>query len=245
MADQSLLAAILSGQDPLAAQMLPAYQGSQLSNAALDPSFGHNEGPFGALAKTIAGFSGGNQMRDAVQALVQARNAARPELARVMSGTDPYGVIGQNPEGYSQQTLATLLNGATPNSVAESRLHGAQAAYTNAQAALANRTASPMPSAAGAITGPTAVAPGPRPAGDTNVLGGGRYPATPGAAEADPLQQISTLPPSQRPAAIQVMSAAQKAALVAQYKALMQMQQRTQQAGAAQPPVANALRPPT
>jgi hypothetical protein len=132
MADQSLLAQILSGQDPLAAQMLPAYQGSQLSNAALDPSFGHNEGPFGALAKTIAGFSGGNQMRDAVQALVQARNANRPELAQVLASPDPFKAVADNPN-LSPLTQAGILNGATPNTVAEARLHAMQQQFLQSQ----------------------------------------------------------------------------------------------------------------
>ncbi len=144
MADNSLLAAILSGQDPLAAQMLGAVQGNQLSGAALDPNFGHNEGLFGALAKTIAGFRGGGMTQDALQGLVAARNANRPELARILASPDPFKAVAEDPS-LSALTQAGVLNGATPNTVAEARQHAAQAAYLQAQGALANAAAAPMP----------------------------------------------------------------------------------------------------
>src|SRR5690348_1899051 len=144
MADSSLLAQILSGQDPLSAQMLGAYQGNQLSAAALDPNFGHNEGLAGALAKTIAGFRGGGMTNDAVQALVNARNANRPELAQILASPDPFKAVAENPN-LSPLTQAGILNGATPNTVAEARQHAAQAAYLQAQGALANEAAKPLP----------------------------------------------------------------------------------------------------
>lgn len=132
MADQSLLAQILSGQDPLSAQMLGAYQGSQLSNAAIDPNFGHNEGPFGALAKTIAGFRGGGMTQEALQGLVNARNANRPELAQILASPDPFKAVADNPN-LSPLTQAGILNGATPNTVAEARLHAMQQQFLQSQ----------------------------------------------------------------------------------------------------------------
>lgn len=145
MADSSLLAAILSGNDPLAAQMLPAYQGAQLSQAALDPNFGHNEGWAGALAKTIAGFRGGAMTNDAVNNLVQQRMAAQPEEAKLLANPDPYSELANNPDAYSPLARAMVLNGANPGSVADARLKAAQAAFTQMQGRLASAAAEPMP----------------------------------------------------------------------------------------------------
>lgn len=109
MADSSLLAALLAGNDPQSAQLLSGYQGSQLSNAAIDPNFGHNEGLAGALAKTLAGFRGGNMMSDAVAQNVAAREAARPEmLSAVTNPGGPLAYAQQNP-GISQVGLAQIL----------------------------------------------------------------------------------------------------------------------------------------
>jgi hypothetical protein len=122
-----LLTSLIAANDPQAAQMLSGYTGSQLQNAAIDPNFGHNEGIFGALAKTLAGFRGSGMLSDAVQQVAAARAANRPELAQVLAGSDPYKAIADNPSGYSQQTLATLLSGVTPESVAQARKAAADA----------------------------------------------------------------------------------------------------------------------
>lgn len=127
MADGSILAAILAGNDPQAAQMLQGYQGAQLQGASIDPNFGHNEGPFGALAKTIAGIRGSGMTNDAVQALTAARQSAQPDLARLLAGNDAFKAIADSPSGYNPSAVSRALAGANPGSVAEMRLKQAQA----------------------------------------------------------------------------------------------------------------------
>ncbi len=142
MADTNLLAALLSGSNPLGPQMLGGYQGAQLTDAALNPAFAHNEGPFGALAKTLAGFSGAPMLRQAVEATTAARTGANPELARMLASNDPFTMAaspGANPVAVSQ-----LLAGASPASAAAARLADAQAQQAVAQA---NLTKEPYPGA--------------------------------------------------------------------------------------------------
>jgi hypothetical protein len=110
MADPNL-AAIFAGLDPLSAQILQGQQGAQLGAAALDPAFGHNEGIAGALAKTIAAFSGHDMMNQAVQNTTQARIAAQPGIAQLMANPNPYGELAQNPQNYSPLVRAAFLAG--------------------------------------------------------------------------------------------------------------------------------------
>jgi hypothetical protein len=125
MADASLLASIISGTNPLAPQMLDAYQGAQLSNAGLDPNFGHNEGPFGALGKIIAAARGGPMLQQGVQATTAGNMAAMPDLAKLLASPDAYAAITPQTNPVA---AARLLQGATPETAANARLLGAQAA---------------------------------------------------------------------------------------------------------------------
>lgn len=238
MADSSLLASLIAGQDPLAAQMLGGYQGAQLSGAALDPAFGHNEGPFGALAKTIAGFSGGNQLRDAVQAVAAQRAANRPEMAGVLAGDDPYKTIAANPSGYSDQTLAQLLSGATPQSVAEARLAGANAKLAGLNVAgFQGATPAAGAAAGGGVSAPAnrKIAPGAGgsalPTADANILGTGRpqAPATP-IDTADPIAAAAAMTPQQRQAVVQ--NPQQRALVLARLRALAAQRVATPMGGA-------------
>lgn len=220
MADASLLASLIAGQDPLAAQMLGGYQGAQLSGAALDPAYGHNEGPFGALAKTLAGFSGGNQLRDAVQAVAAARAANRPEMAGVLAGDDPYKAIAANPAGYSDQTLAQLLSGATPQSVAEARQAAANAKLAGLNVAgFQGAGASAAASPAGSVAAPAnrRIAPGAGasalPSADTSVIGTGRPQAV--APDVD-AATIAAMPPPQQARVISGLTPQKKMLLNAQ-----------------------------
>jgi hypothetical protein len=207
MADTNLLAALLSGSNPLAPQMLGGYQGAQLSDAALNPTFAHNEGPFGALAKTIAGFSGGDQLRQAIEATTAARQGANPDLARMLAANDPFAAAGQ--PSANPIAAAQILAGATPQSAAEARLHSAQAALANAQLPVLGSLAQPRPSTAlgagGAVT-PLATAP----AASIGGLTSGR------PAPTDSLTEIANLAPEQRADAIaKVTDPRARAALMA------------------------------
>lgn len=125
MADSSLLASIISGTNPLSPQMLEAYQGAQLSGAGLDPNFGHNEGPFGALGKIIAAARGGPMLQHGVQATTAGNMAAMPDLAKLLANPDPYSAINAETNPVA---AARLLQGATPETAANARLLGSQAA---------------------------------------------------------------------------------------------------------------------
>ncbi len=129
MADSSLLASIISGTNPLAPQMLGAYQGAQQTAAAIDPNYAHNEGPFGALAKTLMGFQGSNALRQGVDATTAANSAASPDLAKLLANPDPYTALAGNYNGVNPIAASRLLQGATPESVAQARNLAAQAAY--------------------------------------------------------------------------------------------------------------------
>jgi hypothetical protein len=191
MADTNLLAALLSGSNPLAPQMLGGYQGAQLSDAALNPAFAHNEGPFGALAKTLAGFSGAPMLRQAVEATTAARTGANPELARMLAGNDPFTMAaapGANPIAVSQ-----ILAGATPASAAAARLADAQARFMSGKVDQLNApdTGAPMlPSTSGG----RAAAPSALP-----VIAA---PTTGRAPAVDSLTEIANLAPEARAEAI-------------------------------------------
>ncbi len=113
MADPNLLAQLLAG-GPLAPMQVGGYQGAQLSDAALNPAFAHNQGPFGALAKTIAGFSGPPMLQRAAEQATAARMGANPELARMLASNDPFGMAGA--QGANPVASGLLLAGQTPSS---------------------------------------------------------------------------------------------------------------------------------
>jgi hypothetical protein len=216
MADSSTLASILSGNDPLAPQMVPAYVAAQQTQQMLDPNYGMNQGPFGALARVLAGATGYGQggLLSAVQNVTDARIAAQPEQAKLLASPDPYSTLAANPDAYSPLARSTILNGATPGSVAEARLRGAQALYNTAQAGLANASAAPMPPMYG---GTPSTGGGPARGGvpgasaNPGVLGTGRPQA---AAEPD-FATIAAMPPQQQAIAVARMTPQQKAALAA------------------------------
>jgi hypothetical protein len=233
MADPNL-ASIIAGNDPLSPQMLQGYQGSQLSNAAIDPDFARNSGPLGALAHLIAGVSGHDMLQNAVQNTTQARTAAQPSLASLLANPNPYQAFADNPQQYGPIAGAGILNGASPETVANARLAAANAqlaglnvgGFTNAQA-------NPPPATAGIGAPPTRRI-APLPAGNFSALGSGRYspaPAgAPGAAstpDMDPIAMAAALPPQQRQAMLQ------NPQIRARYLALLQQRALAQRA---QPP---------
>ncbi len=220
MADSSLLASIISGNDPLAPQMVPAYVAAQQTNAMLSPEYGMNSGPFGALAKVLAGATGYGQagLKDAVQNVTDQRNAARPEIARLLASPDAFSALAANPQA-SPLASAAVLNGATPNSVAEARLHGAQALYNAAQANLANKPLTPTSPMYG---GASPTMPG-RTAGAAAPMAPAAFPQDyTGRPQAEPdVASIAGMPPAQRIQILARMNPAQRAALAAK---LAQMQ---------------------
>jgi hypothetical protein len=224
MADASLLASIISGTNPMAPTMLGSYQGAQLQNAALDPNFGHNEGLFGALAKTLAGFSGGNALRQGVQQTTAANQAAMPDLAKLLANPDPYTALAGNTAGFDPIAVARLVQGATPEDVAKARLASAQAAFQGArtQNVLNKMNAPQIPM----YTTDTARSPAASPISGTSSFGS----VTSADAVPDPAQ-VAAMPPALGAARIRMMSPAAKA----KYLQLLQ-----QQGGSG-----NAVRPPT
>jgi hypothetical protein len=229
MADASLLASIISGTNPMAPTMLGSYQGAQLQNAALDPNFGHNEGLFGALAKTLAGFSGGNALRQGVQQTTAANQAALPDLAKLLANPDPYTALAGNTAGFDPIAAARLLQGATPEDVAKARLANAQAAFQGARTTNAinqmNAPAVPM------YTSDTARAPA---SSSAPLVGGASSFGAVTAPDAVPdPAQVAKMPPALGAARLRMMSPAAKA------KYLQLLQQLQQQGGG------NAVRPPT
>jgi hypothetical protein len=210
MADTNLLAALLSGSNPLAPQMLGGYQGAQLSDAALNPTFAHNEGPFGALAKTLAGFSGAPMLRQAVEATTAARTGANPELARMLAGNDPFTMAAA--PGANPVATAQILAGATPANAAEARLANAQATLAGNQALAAARVGTARPS----TVGPSSASGAP-----SSPSASGAAPLSLGNGFADPVAGILAMPPGspQQAAAWQRLSTPQKAAAAARLRA--------------------------
>jgi len=196
MADTSLLASIIAGQDPLAPEMLNAYRGAQLSSAALDSNFGTNAGPLGALAKFIAGAQGGSMLNNAVGQISSARAASLPEQARIYASPDPFAEIAKG--GYSPQTLAQVLAGATPANVEEARLRAAQAGMAandlaglrNIQASVQGGSQPGVGPLAGRGGGAISGAAGPlQPTAGPPI--GGRLQQPPIAEGAGPMQPVS------------------------------------------------------
>lgn len=245
------LLSILAGTDPQAAQLLAASQGLQLQGAAIDPSFGHNEGMFGALAKTIAGFRGGGMTNDALQQILAARQAARPEmLGAVNNPSGPLAYAAQHPE-ISQSGLAQIL--ATGPKDVQDYIEAARVGRANAPGAAALIPAQQgdpgavnlpgwgklnAPSGgAPAARGPT---PGPQPSGFP-----ADYSPRPQSSEAGGADQVASIvqslpkEPGQRAAAVQKLDPATQAKIKAFI--MQQLNAQRRQTAAAGP----ALKPPT
>lgn len=244
MADSTLLS-VLAGTDPQAAQMLAAGQGIQLGNAALDPAFGHNEGPFGALAKTIAGIRGGGMLNNAAQQIIPARQAALPELAQVYASEDPLKAVASG--NYSPQTLSMALSGVNPLNAAQAREAAANAALGNLnvrgfQAAQGSGASAPNGISAPASRG---VAPpiGPMTSGPP-VSGRPAQEPIQGAMPSDPVIAAASMSPQQRQ---QLIANPQARAMLLQRLRVL-AQQHGQQAAAPVPsgvPSLGITPPPT
>src|SRR5580700_3627019 len=144
MPDSSDLASVIAGTDPLSPQVLQALQAQQARDMVANPANWQNQGLFGGLARTLAGVAAPNPVPQVAQIAAQ-RQAALPDEAKLLSTPDPYSTLAANPNQYSPLAQATLLNGATPTSVADARLKAAQAAYATAQARLSDRAGAPKP----------------------------------------------------------------------------------------------------
>src|SRR5580700_700135 len=144
MPDSSDLASVIAGTDPLSPQILQALQAQQARDMVANPANWQNQGLFGGLARSLAGVAAPNPVPQVAQIAAQ-RQAALPDEAKLLSTPDPYSTLAANPNQYSPLAQATLLNGATPTSVADARLKAAQAAYATAQARLSDRAGAPKP----------------------------------------------------------------------------------------------------
>jgi hypothetical protein len=232
MADPNLLASIISGTNPLAPQMLGSYLGAQQADAATNPTYGHNEGPFGALAKTLMGFQGGNALRQGVQSTTAANTAAMPDLARLLANPDPYAQLAQG--GANPIAASRLLQGATPETAANARNLAAQAALAQLnvkgfQGIQPGGAGAAVP--AGKYSGAALGATSPIISGtgaSSPFAGATSYPGLV-VEGADPVAAVMGAPAEQWPAMIAKMNKAQRAALAAKLNA-----------GGA-----NAARPPT
>src|SRR5690348_10261159 len=110
MADASTLAALLSGQNPLAPQQLPGYLGAQIMNGLSDTA-GTNGGLLGALAQGLRGAVGSSMLKNAVGNTTNAGIAAQPDtLAAYASPQGAINYAAQNP-GMNKLSLAQILAG--------------------------------------------------------------------------------------------------------------------------------------
>lgn len=251
------LLSILASSDPQAAQLLAASQGQQLQNAAIDPAFGHNEGLFGALAKTLAGFRGGDMTNGALQQMLAAKQAARSEmLSAVNNPSGPLAYAAQHPE-ISQSGLAQIL--ATGPKDVQDYIEAGRLGRANAPGAspLVNTSPSASGDATplagwGKLNSPNAAGAPPRAAGS----GGAQPSAVPpdynprpqsgdasaGAESVASIIQKLPKEPGPRAAALQTLDPkiqAQIKRLIIQYE---MSKQRRQAAG---PGMAGAAAPPT
>ncbi len=217
MADSSLLASIISGNDPLAPQMVPAYMAAQQSQQMLEPNYGMNQGPFGALARVLAGATGYGQgpLKDAVANVTAQRQAANPEILGALTNpSGPLNYAAQHPE-MSNVGLAHVL--ATPPDTIQNYIEAARLGRANQPGAAPLVPALPgwgkIPgSMAPAQAAPLAAVGKPAQASTPAAFPGGYT----GRPEVEPdVASIATLPPAQRLQALARMSPAQRAALAA------------------------------
>lgn len=163
MADATL-ASIISGTDPLAPLELRALQQQQLLSSARDASQWANQGPFGALARTIAGFSGGPS-QSTVGNIAGQRVAAQPQtIAALANPGGPLAYAAQHP-GMNPISAADLINGPTAGTGQAQALAAIKLRYDRLAQGLDPYTGAPAVGGTGAPVVP-GVAPGaPRAAG--------------------------------------------------------------------------------
>lgn len=142
------LASIISGTDPLAPLILRAEQQQQLLNSARDASQWQNQGPFGALARTIAGIRGGGD-NPALDQIVQQRAAAMPSVFQALASPNAYQYGAAHPE-TSPVGLASIL--ANAPGAARAGLEGAQGGLARNE--LASYGALGAPSTPGILKSP-------------------------------------------------------------------------------------------
>jgi hypothetical protein len=235
MADPSLLS-ILSGQDPLAAQMVPGYQIAQRTQAALNPE--NPGGILGGLGKALMGLDSGG-LQPAVQNVVNQRVAAQPQLAQLLASNDPYKKLAEGGPGqYGPVASAALLN-ASPEQVANTRLLNASAGLgglnLSGYEGLNQLRQAGQPPPTGPMRGPGAGAV----TGNPSVLGTGRYPqggGSPTTGGADPMAALPNMTPQQRQAFFQ--DPRMRALALQRYRMLQQHLSTVNQAGG------DASRPP-
>lgn len=152
MADATL-ASIISGTDPLAPLELRALQQQQLLNSARDASQWANQGPWGALARTIAGFSG-SPAQQTVGNIAGQRIAAQPQtLAALANPGGPLAYAAQHP-GMNPISAADILNGPNAGTGQAQALAAIKLRYDRMAQGLDPNTGQPVASAApGAIPG--------------------------------------------------------------------------------------------
>src|SRR5580692_11094652 len=172
MADDSSLAGLIAGTDPLSPQILDALHAEQARAYVANPANWQNTGIAGALGRTLAAFLVPNNISTVADIAAQ-RQAALPDQAKLLSNPDPYAALAAaTPGQYNGLASASVLNGATPGTVAEAQLKAAQAAYARAQANEANRQGQPMPPM---YAGTQALANAGQPQGGTGLAGGANW----------------------------------------------------------------------
>jgi hypothetical protein len=210
MADPNLLASILSGQDALAAQMVPGYQIAQRTQAALDAgNHGETGGILGGLGHALMGLDAG-MLQPNVQNVVNQRVANQGNLAKLLATPDPYAALANaSPGQYSPLSAGAVLAGASPEAVADARLKGAQGQFFGAKALEALAGSQPPP--ANMYSAQPGNQPGSR-ASSANLsgaFGNPRYPQDPLLSMTPQQVQATTQDPQKR------------AALLAQLRARM------------------------
>ena len=162
MADASLLATLLSGQNPLAPEQLGGYRGAQMLNGLSDTA-GTNGGLLGALAQGIRGAAGTAMLRNSVNDTTAAGNAAQPDLLAAYSS--PQGAVNyaaQNP-GMNKFALARILAGAEPTSGQSQALNAINVARyrtlnnLDPNTGLPVQGATPYPTTPAGVVGPPSV----------------------------------------------------------------------------------------
>jgi hypothetical protein len=208
MADNSLLSSVLAGQDPLSPQILQAIHNENARNYVQDPNNWQGGGLFGGLARMIAGAAVPNNA-PTVADITQQRAAARPDQAALLASDNPFAAIAANPSQYSPLAQAMVLNGATPQSAAETRLNAANAALAGLNVSGFQQAQQGAGGGAPAISAPASKNIAPASSGNPAVFGAGRYPA-PGvnpptaqvapasAAPPDPVAAYNTATPQQK-----------------------------------------------
>lgn len=223
------LASLISGTDPLAPIELRAYQAIQNANAVRDASQWANQGPFGALARTIAGFGAPMQAQNALQQVAAAKAAANPQLFQALASGNPYQWGANNPQAGPVALSSILANAPA----ATKALYEGSAAGLNLQnlASLQALSKASNPTAPGLAPNAAVVnkAPVAAPAATPTQpdLTGVPSPAVSGvlptqAAGLPNPMALATANPGVRAAALAQMSGAQRAQFLQVLRALAQ-----------------------